>query len=163
MCLLTRAHTQPWSSGRRKHSDKQLWCYKGGRKSIKPDNKIAIEFLLLFYIADACIFVTSARCNYLVHRQVPCTIRTFVSVCMCVSHILLRHGSIHTQCMCEIVFLDECWVLLLEPRRNHINLVQLWRKRQLQPVANKESTIPAQPQPRGVGRLWSQTPNQRSL
>lgn len=38
------------------YSDKQLPCYKGGRKSIKLDNKIAIEFLWLF-IAAACILM----------------------------------------------------------------------------------------------------------
>lgn len=38
--------------------DKQLPCYNGGRKSIKPDNKIAIEFLWLF-IADARILICS--------------------------------------------------------------------------------------------------------
>lgn len=34
------------------YSDKQLPCYKGGRKSIKVDNKIAIEFLWLFIAAE---------------------------------------------------------------------------------------------------------------
>lgn len=38
--------------------DKQLPCYKGGRKSIILDNKIAIEFLWLF-IADARIMICS--------------------------------------------------------------------------------------------------------
>lgn len=33
------------------HNDKQLPCYKGGRKSIKLNNKIAIEFLWLFIAA----------------------------------------------------------------------------------------------------------------
>lgn len=41
------------------YSDKQLPCYKGGRKSIKLDNKIAIEFLWLF-IAAACILMCSS-------------------------------------------------------------------------------------------------------
>lgn len=38
------------------HNDKQLPCYKGGRKSIKLNNKTAIEFLWLF-IAAAYILV----------------------------------------------------------------------------------------------------------
>jgi len=41
------------------YSDKQLPCCKGGRKSIKLDNKIAIEFLWLF-IAAACILMCSS-------------------------------------------------------------------------------------------------------
>lgn len=41
-----RAHKHsPAAVGGDSNSDKQLWCYKGGRKSIKRDNKIAIEFL----------------------------------------------------------------------------------------------------------------------
>lgn len=39
---LTRS---PAAVGGESNSDKQLRCYKGGRKSIKRDNKIAIEFL----------------------------------------------------------------------------------------------------------------------
>lgn len=31
--------------GGKSNSDKQLWCYEVGSKSIKRDNKIAIEFL----------------------------------------------------------------------------------------------------------------------
>lgn len=37
--------------GETAHNDKQLPCYKGGRKSIKLNNKIAIEFLWLFIAA----------------------------------------------------------------------------------------------------------------
>lgn len=40
----THKHS-PAAVGGDSNSDKQLWCYKGGRKSIKRDNKIAIEFL----------------------------------------------------------------------------------------------------------------------
>lgn len=47
------------AAGRESYSDKQLLCYKGGRKSIKLDNKIAIEFLWLF-IAAACILMCSS-------------------------------------------------------------------------------------------------------
>lgn len=41
---IVRKHS-PAAVGGDSNSDKQLWCYKGGRKSIKRDNKIAIEFL----------------------------------------------------------------------------------------------------------------------
>lgn len=52
-CARTHAQTHynrackhsPAAVGGDSNSDKQLWCYKGGRKSIKRDNKIAIEFL----------------------------------------------------------------------------------------------------------------------
>lgn len=46
--LCAHIHTSthgPAAVGGESNSDKQLWCYKGGRKSIKRDNKIAIEFL----------------------------------------------------------------------------------------------------------------------
>lgn len=40
------------AAGGEGHSDKQPLGYKGGRKSIKLDNKIAIESLLLFIAAE---------------------------------------------------------------------------------------------------------------
>lgn len=46
MCVCVCNHVRsPAAVGGESNSDKQLCCYKGGRKSIKRDNKIAIEFL----------------------------------------------------------------------------------------------------------------------
>lgn len=44
VCGCVQIH-RPAAVGGERSSDKQLCCYKGGRKSIKRDNKIAIEFL----------------------------------------------------------------------------------------------------------------------
>lgn len=92
--------------------------------------KLQLSFFS-FFIADACILEARARCKYVLHRFAA------LHVHWCVSHIL--QGLFMWG---EIVFLDECWVLLLEPSRNQVNLVQLWvEKRQLQCVLHKKNLL----------------------
>lgn len=61
----------PAAVGGESNSDKQLCCYKGGRKSIKRDNKIAIEF----FIADAWILDATSHPTFEIHRQDLCNLR----------------------------------------------------------------------------------------
>lgn len=100
-CVCTCNHVftrSPAAVGGESNSDKQLRCYKGGRESIKRDNKIAIEFLQLF-IADACILVASIYPSYPSHSQGPCNVHVF--------HILHVYWLIHTCWMYEFQELAE--------------------------------------------------------